>query len=52
MKLFKLVRVRFEFPEELNGIVRLEGFAERKKSDTEGPLTVTVVVSEFVVFPS
>jgi len=52
VKLFRLVRVRFELPEDAGGMVKLEGFAEITKSDTEGPLTVTVVVSVFVSFPS
>jgi hypothetical protein len=52
VKLFRLVRVTFEVPEAASGIVILEGIAAKKKSDTEGPVTVTVVVSVFVSFPS
>jgi len=52
VKLFRLVKVRFELLDEADGIVRLEGVEDRKKSDTEGPLTVTMVVSVVVVFPS
>ena len=51
VKLFRLVRVRFEVPKDASGIVKLEGLDDRKKSDTEGPITVTVVVNVFVSFP-
>ena len=51
VKLFRLVKVRFEMPEDASGIVKLEGLADTKKSDTEGPITVTVVVSVFESFP-
>lgn len=51
VKLLKLVRLRLDEAEADSGIVRLEGFAERKKSETEGPITDTVVVRVFVSFP-
>lgn len=50
-KLLKLVNARLELVEDPGDIVTLEGFAEREKSDTEGPITSTVVVRELTSFP-
>jgi hypothetical protein len=50
-KLLKLVNARVEVVEDPGRIVRLEGLAERKKSDTEGPMADTVVVRELMSFP-
>jgi hypothetical protein len=50
-KLLKLVNRRVELAEIAGLILRLEGLAEMEKSDTEGPITDTRVVREFVSFP-
>jgi hypothetical protein len=50
-KLLKLVNRRVELAEIPGLIMRLEGLAETEKSDTEGPITDTRVVREFVSFP-
>lgn len=50
-KLLKLVNERVEAVEDPGLTERLEGLAEREKSDTEGPMTSTVVVRELMSFP-
>lgn len=50
-KLLKLVNERVEGVEDPGVTERLEGLAEREKSDTEGPMTSTVVVKELMSFP-
>ena len=50
-KLLRLVKTRVELADDPGDIERLEGLAEREKSDTEGPMTDTTVVSELMSFP-
>lgn len=51
VKLLKLVRTRVELADDPGDTEKLEGLAKREKSDTEGPITDTVVVRELTSFP-
>ena len=51
-KLLKLVKSRVELADDPGDIARLEGLAAREKSDTDGPMTDTVVVRELLSLPS